>query len=84
LAIVILTAIAKLFDKIVKKKIIGGFMALTGWEAGKVGGNLTTKLCTAGETYVDAHPGEGYKPSVAEITALVIETLTELGVEIRD
>lgn len=57
---------------------------LTGWEAGKIGGRLSEKICVAGEKFEDANPGQSFKPSMADITGWVVETVSELGVELAD
>jgi photosystem II stability/assembly factor-like uncharacterized protein len=57
---------------------------LTGMEAVKVIGNAMVKVGKAGEAFEDANPGQTWKPSRAEIVELLIETISELGVEISD
>ena len=57
---------------------------LTGWEGGKIGAGLALKICKAGEEHEAANPGVPFKPTMAQITAWAVETVTELGIEIAD
>ena len=59
-------------------------MALTAWEAVKVLGRTVEELGTKGEDFEDNNPEENYKPTVADITQLVVAIARDLGVEILD
>ena len=59
-------------------------MALTQAEALKVAGHAIMKVGEKGEDFENANEGAKWKPSLSEISTLVFETATELGVEIKD
>lgn len=59
-------------------------MALTAWEGLKVAGNAMAKVGENGEKFEAENPGQNYKPSKAEIIDMVLEVLSEIGVEVSD
>ena len=59
-------------------------MALTAWEAIKVVGNVIEKLGLDGEAYEDANPGEKFKPDKSYLVELIVEAITNFGVEVMD
>ena len=59
-------------------------MPLTTMEAIKVTGATLTALGEKGEKFENENPGEKYKPTIGDITALAVQLAQQLGIEIMD
>lgn len=59
-------------------------MALTVWESVKVTGHAIAKLGEQGDKFEHENPEKKFKPTLNDISEVVIATVTELGVEIAD